>query len=246
MFTMRTRVICFVLLFSSFTNAKGPDERVVLVSFPRSGRTWLLYSLHHLAPNYYVEQSQEFQNRFRFYKNTRATKTVFPTHRLDRIKKFMPDFPKDHDKLILLVRNHRECFLREARDDPALAVDCVKNNAFFTDLFGILQYYDGFIDRSKLLIYYEDLIADPATTFSRILEFLGESKEKLEPFLQSIEQHKQISLRAYEKTYGSASKGKDLEYHTNIAPPAVVEEIDTIVQTKYPDLWEKYLSRFSQ
>lgn len=246
--TQKARRMSFLLalLITSFAYGSSEEERVVLLSFPRSGRTWTLYSLHLLAPSYDVQQNPEFRNKFKLPKKSETTKTIIPSHLVVPLEEKVTDFPRENDKLILLVRNYKECFLREAKDNYHKAVNCVKNSSFFVDLFAILQCFDDFKEENKLLIYYEDLIEDPESTFSKILAFLDETQENLQPFLKNIEKHKQDCLTVYGKTYGSYSKGEDLHYHTKLAPREAIEEIDLIVKTQHFDLWNKYLSHFTE
>lgn len=237
--------ICIFLFTASFKEIEVLqhefEERVIVLSYPRSGRHWMAYSLYHIAPSYNVYASF-LRTRFQYRLEKDSNKAIFPRHRLKNCQSLV-NFPNENDKVVLLMRNYRESYLRHSCDDIASALELLKND--HDDLYQNLYFFDLFPEDRKLLIYYEDLILEPEVTFRKLLNFLGEDLASIDSYMASFEEHQRRMITLYDKVQnGARSKGKDLLYHTKLIPQKVIKEMDQHVKTHHPLLWKKYLSRY--
>lgn len=240
-------VITIFFITVSFTKDESInrpfEERVFLLSYLRSARNWLLYSLYHIAPNYDVCHQNQLLIQYGYESKPDAKKAIFPYHFTDNLTRF-PNFPNKTDRIIFLLRNYRECFMRNFKDDVELTCEeLAKKESIY---YSLLEYYDSYPDDKKILIHYEDLILHPRETFTKIVDFLNEDHAPLEDFLNSFQEHKERSIRAYDKKhpYGSSSKGVDVLFHTKKIPLQVIQEIDELIRNDHPKLWNKYLSKY--
>jgi hypothetical protein len=90
------------------------------------------------------------------------------------------------------------------------------------------------------------MIKDPVSTFEKVLDFLGESKERLSEYEKNLEEFRKKTIDFYEKKKGSFTKGESFRFYRKNVPLQLLEEIDRIVSRKYPVLWKKYLFKHSE
>ena len=214
-----------------------------LVSYPRSGNTWLRYIIeyHLLRPtigywspdsNDTVEaiEGQPLEHHIDAPINNKATwdkkidyskRHVLKRHIVSEIE------PEQNDKLVLLVRNYKECVMRHGMTATIAEFELDK-----IDSTNISQSeYDQLIDQAvpwfkktcfeeietymeniqqyenwagpKMFVYYEDLILQPATEIIKIIQFLNYENNHDEllfrhkRFMDYYKDHKQGSLQVY-------------------------------------------------
>lgn len=175
---------------------------------------------------------------------------------LDRAHKAFEVMEK-YPGIILVLRDYRECLIRhnleywqglenqdvisfletEEIDQPANWY--IKNIEAF-------EKYPG----KKLCLYYEDLMQNPAPGVRAISEFLGLDKQKTEEFIDNVEEHQKASVNAYTKygkTRSFTGKSKSLDHHSksNLTPEQILE-FDEYYFTNYPELANKYLTRYDK
>lgn len=238
LFTIST--IC--LANEAISAARKHDDSVLLISYPRSGRNWLLYSLYHLAPSYNVCHQPQLKKRFGYEPRKDAEKTIRPAHLFHKKHQLKSKKIPRSSKIILLLRNYRESFTRDANGN---SIGALKNLKFSNCYFKQLDFFDSFPEENKLLVYYERLITEPESVFEEILVFLGEDQSNLNEFLDNFEDHKKRSIGAYQKVHYSASKGEDLLYHTRRLPQGIIDQMDQYVKETYQYFWEKYLWQYA-
>ena len=245
--------------FNLFSN-----ESCVLLSYPRSGNTWLRYSLECLTkrPSYAFKKanvdklsdiklskinkkmSDPIGNTFPEIHTNHA---LFPIIKLHKIENdFDLSFP-----LILLLRNYKECFSRHfhqklssTHDKTKVLIEAYeKEKHFFTNL----NFFDKYKTNKKLLIHYEDLIENPKKIFQLVLDFLSESNENLNDFMKNYNSHKNRSVQFYIKHSGlSMTRGKDILYHSKKMKLQDRLLLDNFIKKTYPILWEKYLKIYAE
>lgn len=227
--------------FETIINNK--KDRTFLLSFPRSGNTWLRYCIE------YTTQRPSF-NRFNlkhdvnfplgWSANFPIDIIKSPIEKVHLAKELQRTQANDQtDALILIVRNPKEALIRVAGKtvlmQAIMEATCPKNLEIY---FEALTIFDSWRSPKKMLVYYEDLLQNPQAVLESILAFLNETTECLPEFLANYQVHKKKCLSIYKV---SASGGDDLLYHSKSLSGEERKNIDYWVQKKVPALWDKYL-----
>ena len=217
----------------------------LVVTPPKSGTHWFMYSIAALTGiDTFADQ------RFSAYVDYDLDKAPL-RHTHGMTLKQYPPLGHENEKVILLIRDYKECLVRRWGYRHSLVLsklDPKKNDGQTYGYVETLQRFDKWDPEKRLLLHYEDLILNPRATLKKALDFLGESDEELDDFIRAIESHKENSLAFYasNRTYGRPiSKGKDLNYHKKRSPPWFFNELDRIFYQHYPDITEKYLKCYS-
>ena len=157
-----------------------------------------------------------------------------------------------YQKVVLLVRDYRECILRHHRDiwsaypDPTTLL--MDEGLEQPPLWYIrnLQAFNRF-QGDKLLLYYEDLVQEPLSTLSQLASFLALDPSRTAAFLQNIKTHESASVQAYNRG-GHKSESwysKDLSHHAKTKlTREQVREFDEFYFSRYPEIANKYLVRY--
>jgi len=223
----------------------------LLLSYPRSGNTWLRFCLEYLT----------HRPTLTYYKNPENIRPlslpigmsiplgtdlnldpIWKVHNETRIKKLGAN--TGQDLLILLVRNYKESLLRNLRSWSSVVANIKSGHC---DYFNNLRIYDKWDPDKRILLYYEDLIEDPRAVLEKLLFFLQESQERLDSFFASYDSLRETSLLFYQEHAGkTSSKGEDLHYHSRVITLEAKKRLDLLITTSYPDLWEKYLLRYAE
>ena len=210
----------------------------LLASYSRSGTNWVRYFLESVT-----ERPTPGQPRIYHGDN-------YCIDRAHRAFKVMPRY----QKVVLLVRDYRECILRHHRDiwsaypDPTTLL--MDEGLEQPPLWYIrnLQAFDQF-QGDKLLLYYEDLVQYPRSTLSQLASFLALAPDRTAVFLQDIETHQSASVQVYKKG-GHKSESlhsKDLNHHAKAKlTPGQVREFDEFYFSRYPEIAHKYLARYDK
>ena len=228
--------------YSPYGIMKGIDSRKgIIISYPRNGLNWVRYCIEHFT-------GLRTAGRTKLVKNGELA--VYRTH--DVKVKDEPDscycaFYDEqgkplHRKVVLLLRDYREAFLRVAKvKDKGIPTpeEIRKGNVFhFRNYFQNLKTFDEF-SGEKLLVYYPDLISD-FSGVTKILDFLEFSYD-LSDF--DLEEHRQKSIQIYDEQHKSYSKDNiyDFTFHQNQVDPQILEAIEEFVDDNYRDLVNRYL-----
>jgi hypothetical protein len=182
----------------------------IIVSIPKSGRTWLRAFL---CAYFCKRFGLEFTLRPERYRDSRIPRLIFShdlfEHRTkgdlwDRLrgKYLVPRRELGRAKIILLARDPRDCFvslyLQITRRDPNAPVelrqksvsDMLRDKRF--GLRAIINTMNDWIDEFSrrdnfILIRYEALRASPAEYFRDLLALLGESTPDIAIFQEALE-----------------------------------------------------------
>jgi hypothetical protein len=200
-------------------------RRNYLLSYPRSGNTWVRYCIEFLA-----ETPEAISDR--------NDAVLFKAHSINE-KQFNNSFKKD--RLILLIRNPIEVLTRgnmnRYKNPLTVRVDRFTHG---------LKVYDAW-KSDKLLIYYEDVITKPKKSLKTILTFLEIDDKLLNGFMRDFKEHKRKGIEYYNQnvetsyTQGDAAK---LTFHSSKADNKHIEFIGKKLKTKHKRLFNKYLLRY--
>ncbi|MFQ5965699.1 MAG: hypothetical protein ACE5KZ_15610 [Candidatus Scalinduaceae bacterium] len=218
-------------------NGIGLYQRPLLASYSRSGTNWIRYIVEYISGcptpgqkrlisgnNYYIDRAHRAYPVMKFYK-----------------------------KVVLIIRDYRECILRHHKD---IWSDYPNVVALLTDAeleqptswyIKNIEAFDAF-QGEKLLIYYEELLEKPEETIMELSAFLGLDQKKTKLFLEDIDVHFQYSVNVYtrEGHCSETSSTKDVRFHAETKlTPDQVKEFDEFYFSRYPDLSNKYLLRYN-
>lgn len=217
-------------------------DKPLVVSYSRSGMNWLRYSAEYLTgcPTPGHQRLLDPSNgEFLF---DRAHKGFVP---IDR-----------YDKVIMVVRNYKECLVRHLSNEwqnAATVADFLEDKSALQPAYWYiynLQAYEDF-KGEKTLLHYEDLITQPISTLSKFLDFidLSQKPKSLEEFESNLDFHKRRSISLYADNQESVTLGdtKQLRYHSEKTLTASErEDFDLYYQSHYPKLYSKYLTRYAE
>lgn len=244
-------------IFSSF----GDEPPVVYhLRAPRSGSHWFFYCCNTIFNKTIFADGDLSPYKSNAYHLRREGKIITAHNPFDL---HLNKNSHENDLLILLIRNYRECLLREYQD-PESVKNEITYQASFNDLssdlewvlslrmnhyFHNLRVFDIWNPEKRLLVYYEDLLQYPQETLLLIADFFGENEKKSEivAFVENIDEHMENSLNIYEGPaggYKSYTRGRSFLYHTNRVGIEKSLEIDQLVKKYFPEFLEKYLSRY--
>jgi len=216
-----------------------PDT--IIVSYQRSGLNWVRYCAEwfsrqrtpgHKRPIPMIMLKEKKNFLFCRSHNVNSYGPIHGTH----CQFFLVNKPI-FKKMIMLVRNYKEVFVRQA--DKRIR----KLMPYFVNL----QAYEDF-PREKLLIYYEDLIAD-FSYMEKILDFLG-VRYDMENFDVNI--HARRSRKVYSsgrpvlQKCQTAANPLDFTFHSRKMKQEKKLWLDQFYKDNYPHLFEKYGRRYEE
>lgn len=228
---------------------RGPVN--VLLSYPRSGNTWIRYFVEEVSGNPTGQAtitdslSNKPKNNAILHKGSKKPMILLKRHRFDNP---WDNWDEKKDTIIVLVRNYRESIIRNALEQREKSGMRQCNSPEYHKravgkYMHVLDVYNSW-SGNKMMLYYEDMILKPFVSFSKIKDFLGLNEEKTKNFCSNYNYHKNNSTKQYK--YGSVTSGqKDkLNFHSNNCKKAAAD-IEKIV-LMYPDELLKYIERYKR
>ena len=218
---------------------------VTLLSYPRSGNTWLRYCAEFLTGHPTKGHVNKLDNdikelNFRNNENPILIKTHYPKQAIT-----------NPNGLLMIVRDYKEVLIRHAgkqrnENNNVKFLESQTNGSTSIDYMKGLEIYDSYAG-DKLMIYYEDLLEDTENTLMKVIDFLKcEKKDKLKEFIENIEEHKKKSIEMYDKRETSVTFGKTLNHHSSRIKEGDKVNWDNNLKTRFPELYEKYLKRYQE
>lgn len=223
--------------------AQQHETRTYILSFPRSGNTWLRYCLEYLTqrPSLYYWNHTGINRPLGLLAGfpIDITKKPFWKVHVEDEMYFLGGINRLVDSVILVVRNPKEAIYRQQSMFDNFDI-CAEDPLRY--YFKHLQTYDTWSPERRCLVYYEDLISKPHETLLHILSFLHEKNTRLDEFMRDYTQHKAQALKLY-TTYenDSATGGNTLLFHSQKMTAEERKLFDKKVKNAYPHLWETYL-----
>ncbi len=239
-------------------NSTGP--RTYLLSYPISGNSWSRYCLEYITkrPTAYLYpdyiQKIPFANGplgyvFDVLQTDMTKDPIWKVHNRNDILRLKTYNPV-REKLIFIVRNPIEVLIR---NHPGL-FNIDKENFFsvshiqneFSVYFDNIRIFDEWPSENKILIYYEDLISDIKSTLRKLCNFLNVDEAIINSFMEQYYSHVENELNLYNaQSRKTITKGNKAIYYSNSLSQEDLEKADINIRFVHPDLWEKYLKRFS-
>ena len=159
-----------------------------LVSYNRSGNTWVRYILEYLTRKpTWGHQKFSISERMGHKSNITLLSTepiIIKRHEI------IPNEIKDTDKVVFLLRDYKECIWN--------SMDCKweKFESEFVKYWNLIKFFDNF-EGEKLLLHYEDL---SEYWIHVLLDFLKVDDSGVTNFFENIEHHREISFSIYNNT----------------------------------------------
>lgn len=162
----------------------------------------------------------------------------------------MPQYPK----VLLIIRNYKECLIRqfktkwqqyESVEDFLTSTNLHTPPLWYIENIKAFEAYNGV----KACLYYEDMVNEPIQFLDALKSFLNLNDKKIEDISHNLPQHQKKSVELYtkrgKKSYTSGKK-ENLESHSKGLTDQQRSEFDRYYQQKYPELYAKYLNRYSE
>lgn len=223
------RAVFFLLPFALFA-------KDYLVTAPRSGTHFMLYSLEYLTKRPWNVGGQKTIWKWFDLGSDPQKEPLTHTHNFSRLRAKQ----EEGDRMLLIVRNYREAITRHYQNYEKTLKSIESNCDYFANLYT----YEKWPEDSRLLIYYEDLMKDPEYYLRKILLFFNEETKYLARYMEDYDYHRDRLIRYYRRMGGAQSQGKDMHFHTNKMTPEQIMKLDEAVREHHPELFEKHLSQY--
>ncbi|HZM29006.1 MAG TPA: sulfotransferase domain-containing protein [Acidimicrobiales bacterium] len=194
---------------------------VVLVSFPKCGRTWLRVMVgRSLQRHFALPDEADVVELAHLAELDRRVPSVLVTHDDDAQWKAPAEVERDkdsyrHRRVILLVRDPRDVIVslyhqmggRRGEDVGSLGEFVGRPAGGFASLLAFYDAWAGALDvpAAVLLVRYEDLHADPGAQLRRVLAFVGVRDVDAVTVGEAVEYGSFANMRRLEDAGASAS-----------------------------------------
>lgn len=235
--------------FSMFSELSIQESPVLLLSFPRSGNTWIRYCIEYLTKRPTGEYEYLFPvDRNSFFMNN-PINNIFdlgvdyespPVVKSHFFNKKVKEYKIDY--LIFVLRNYKESIPRHlgSFNDTMLFLEDSSNYYMHN-----LEVYDNWDPEKRIIIYYEELINDSVNVYKKLVSFFKGSDEYIEFFCSDMKIHTENAIQLYERDAGASyTKGKDVLFHSKKFSSEERKSIDVCCRKSNPNLFDKYLARY--
>jgi len=206
-----------------------------LVSYPRSGNTWVRFILEWVSgrPSKGLSSIDKpmHQRISGPLTHVNGETIIQKAHWVKNIK-------NKKGKLILIIRNPLEVILRHTKKLDNKDIDWYMS---------LIKIYEEWDHKNKIILYYEDLINEPKTEIKKIIKFMDLDLNKLDDFMGSYDEFFDLSVNYYNnKGEGNTSKtkGKFLVYHSLDLKKEDITNFKNYVVKNYPNLIT-YLNKYN-
>jgi hypothetical protein len=221
-----------------------PLPAVVLFSYPRCGGTWLRYVIEVLTgrPTFgaadFAGRDTPICDRLEGMPVDReAPPAAFKRHLLSELEPGDDALP-----LLVAVRSYKECIVRNHIRHADRGYRFDESRAVYMAPVACFDRRPG----EKLLLYYEDLIAEPETALRVVAGLLGVAGDACDRFLARYEEHRSRSLSAYDERCGSHTWGNGGVHHARRLTADERRAWDDGIRALDPDVFDRYLSRYRE
>ena len=250
------------------------DAEFLLLSYPKSGSTWMRYCIEFLTERPTFFRTPEPRDRLRVTGHIDSPFFVeFLTNEPIILKRHAWDeeeakTKRAYKKIILLIRNYKEVALRNgaplpsghaAQTEAGLRSGWAQKLVDPQDLLQLFQPYIDSIEKyhnhegEKAIVYYEDLILSPKQTLINLMNCMQVPKRyenKLEQLMDNFKKHKNTCGEKYRSMSTNQYRtmtidNKDMQFHQKIYKNRELSEtIDKEIERMSPEFFELYLKHY--
>ena len=220
----------------------------LLLSFPRSGNTWIRYIAEFISKRPTSHGTIEDCNSSKSKNDAISASVDLGVNLEDRcilIKRHRADEPwdswtKENCNLICILRDPREAILRHYKSGVDMA-KCIGGYVH------CLKFYDSFMG-NKHIIYYDELLKNHKETIRNFLLALSKFEQtnylddNFNSLILNYEFHRKASISNYPQSDTKGDKYRT-NYHARMQP-SKAKYIMNILQSEEP-LFTKYLKRYN-
>lgn len=215
----------------------------VLLSYPRSGNHWVRFIIEWFSSRPTKGMGPADPPIHKNLPNDGVLKHVKGNNFIIHKNHYIPKGKMD--KLILILRNPKECIYRHTKDLQINKID---------SYMSLIKFYENYSGK-KLLVYYEDLILEPKNVITKITNFLEiYDEEKINNFIENYDLFFKESVNIYDnanknkiisgsKKRVSETKGEKIVYHSEKIEKNKVKKFNDHINIKYPNI-KNYISRY--
>lgn len=198
----------------------------MLISYPRSGNTWIRYCIEELTN----KPTAGYRGKDMFEPKLPLPPIVVKSHLLNKQK-----LPPNTNALILLYRNPLYVIARHLGNDAFSEFE-----AGIGLYMHIIEEYHQFQGK-KINLQYEFIIENPREALNKITGVLGIGEENIDGFLANLDYHQKECVKKYNSRYGKSLTSKTGFISDKINYPT---EGSNLLKQKYPKLSKIYLSNY--
>lgn len=219
---------------------------IIVYSYPRSGSCWVRYIVNELMgwEHSNSPSTRLIPNRKTVYEDPSPQNFCAKIHSINLWKQG-PYIDFEKDKLIVLIRNYKECIVRNNRGKDKYniykAILIQPEDDLNISYIHPIIFYQAFTKNRKLLLYYEDLMKDPNKYIWQIADLLNVDPTD---FLKNIEKHKRISHNNHPTNSKNETRGEKEFHYIYELGKEKAEEWDNMFKQRYPELYYTYLVRY--
>jgi hypothetical protein len=226
-----------------------PERRNLLLSYPRSGNTFLRYCVEQSTGKrtlaFVRPETAQNGGMDTLIKMGMGKMDAEPISNVDGQEIILEKTHEIYDgddvifnketggRLLLILRDFKEAIGRHIIGHPQKYV------SEFPKYKSLLDFYENY-EGDKLVIYYEDFVTNTEEQLKTILEFIGEyNEEKYINYIADLENQKLNSISTYNKFHTSFTKGVVSPHHVNQFSQ---EELDHMNSELRHPLTERYFT----
>ena len=219
----------------------------LLVSYPRSGNTWIRYCIEYLTKQLTIGS---LNNPNPIEKGIGYCTDIGVDFSKDIIlnkQHFIKDEQINNNKIIFILRNYKEVIVKQHYQGTPADFTKEFKKRLYRKYMTLLEKYNKWDENKRILIYYEDLInkIKIKSILKKILHFL-DININITDFMNNYEYHKRQCVQLYETHIGTSNtKGNKEKHHSNKLKEYRHEWDDFLIE-KYPDLFMDYLWRYRE
>jgi hypothetical protein len=170
---------------------------------------------------------------------------------------------RESNLLLAIIRNPKEHKIRRAKEEyyrqagstsHPVPRDFIENflltvSHYYGEPMDHLFLFDQWPAERRLLLYYEDCLERPRETIQGLMKFIGDDNAFNDARFEQYQALCRESIEQYSQKFadigGSMSKGETSDFHCRDFDPALLRKVDAMLEKKFPDCWNKYLSHYA-
>jgi hypothetical protein len=247
-----------------FSKPQKISNRLFILTNPKSGSHLLLYSIMKITRRplrgrvsiWHFKHDPPFfpPDNMMGYPLDFSKPTIYWGHEYHLLKQLN----RGKNQLIFILRNYKENISsrlmikykkqREKEDfnlGNLLLDEVLHEKMIFKEYMLRLQLFDDWDPSCRHLVFFEELIHHPEIFIPQVMAFIGDESDYCH-FISHYEEFKSELMEKYREKGNATGSGSETHFFSQKIPPEILQIVDDYVCHQYPDLWNKYLKRFTE